>query len=123
MPKTTLTEKRRATNVAQYVRLSGPRNRAVRAVKPPPLPPPRIPFDGERQTFVCLYLNLITSEHPEVDIAQEFWRCYKHLLEGGTLANLPIMLIDREAFLEELARVKAQKSYLLDDPIPKEEEP
>lgn len=113
----------RASDVDRLVRMSRPRDGAVRAVDAPKKPkkpaaptPPRVPFDGERQTFVCLYLNLITSEHPEADIALEFWRCYKHLLEGGTPESMPVRLINRQLFLDELARVKAQKAYLLDDP-------
>lgn len=128
-------------DINRYARLSDSRNSTVRkvAVKPPEAPapapvvapptppvtaskpkvvfaPPKTPFDGERQTLVCLYLHLFTSEHPEGDLAKEFWNCYRHLLEGGGLADMPLRLVNRHSFLEEVENLKAGKGLLLDYP-------
>jgi hypothetical protein len=106
--------------VHRIARLSGARNPAVRKVAKPAKAAapsqPRIPFNGERQTLVCLYLHLLTSEHPEVDVSVEFFRCFKHLLEGGDADSLPLQLIGKDQFHQELKQVLASKAYLLDDP-------
>lgn len=133
MPKPTRPKVSRSKNVNRYLRLLDVRNGTLREVveekktKVPPTikPVPHIeakphntdiPFDGERQVLMCLYLNLLTSTHTEVDIASEFWRCYRHLLENGAIEDLPVRIVDLEMLLEEVARVKAREQLVLDDP-------
>lgn len=127
--KTVRAPRRPKSDGTQHVRLSGTWDGAVRALaakaaakeaakkkKPRVLPAPRTPFDGERQTLLCLYLHLFISEHPEGVVATEFFRAYRHLLEGGSLDTLPLQLVNKEQFLTEVAELKAGKRLLLDDP-------
>lgn len=43
-----------------------------------------------------LFIALETSEATEEEIAKEFYQCYKHLLDGGSVSELPINILDAD---------------------------
>jgi hypothetical protein len=139
MRKSTRSKVPGSKSVDRYVRLLNLRDgpvREVAAALPAPTPPvPRSPvpkaakpvvqdaaFNGEHQAMLCLYLNLLTSKHSEVDISTEFWRCYRHLLEGGSMDDLPVRIVNLPQLLEEVALVQKHEAHVLDDPPKKRKE-
>lgn len=67
-----------------------------------------------KQVVNHLFVMLVTSVHDEGAIGPEFYRCYRHLVEGRPLSELPLTLADREEFLAFFHAIKASVSD--DDP-------
>ena len=89
------------SDINRYVRLSEVRNRAFRAVKTAKILPPAT-HDRLRQILVLLYHCLFLSPSSETEIAVEYFRCSRHLIEGGDVDTLPLTLVSREVFKNKL---------------------
>ena len=88
-------------DLARYARVSRVRDKTLRAVGVEKAPIPDV-NDSFRQTIVLLYHEVILSVLPEHDVATEFFRCFQHLIEGGTVDTMPLTFIDRSAFKAKL---------------------
>jgi hypothetical protein len=60
-----------------------------------------------KQVVNHLFASLMASEYTEEEIALEFWRAYRHLIENLPLSSLPLRLLDKVVFLAFVAEVKA----------------
>jgi hypothetical protein len=103
MPKPSRTGPTKS-DINRIVRVSEVRDRAFRAVGEPRgkkiLPPAT--HDRLRQMIVLLHYVLFLSPHTEAEIALEFHRCTRHLIEGGDVDTLPLTLISLEVFKRKL---------------------
>jgi len=88
------------SDIDRYVRLPQLRDRAFRGLAIAPAT-----HDPHRQTIVALYLALFVSNKEEIEIALDFWRCYRHIIEGHSLDTIPLMTVSKEEFLEKLKYV------------------
>lgn len=52
-----------------------------------------------------LYLALFTSAHSEETIALEFYRLYRHLLEGESVDALPSRLVDKDELVAHIKKI------------------
>lgn len=100
-------------DVNRYVRMSQVRDRTLRAVGKQHSPPPAT-HDHLRQTLVLLFNILFLSSHPEQEVALEYLRCSRHLIEGGDVDTLPLSLVNREAFKRKLAHAIEHGTILND---------
>jgi hypothetical protein len=97
--------------------VSNLRDRTVRAVKAESVSVASSPtYDLHRQVVVSLHVALLTSAHDERAMAEEFWRCYRHLLEGGAVDDIPLKLISRKTFLNQLQKTVQEGQSIFNDP-------
>lgn len=90
------------------------RNVAVRALKNES----HILYDARIHQRVVNYLftAYFTSPYPEEIVAVEMWACYRHLLEGGAVSELPISLINKRAAVAAIRKILRGELVLFDDP-------
>lgn len=105
------------SDIDRYVRLPQLRDRAFRGLTIAPAS-----HDPHRQIIVALYLTLFVSNKEEVEIALEFWRCYRHIIEGHSIDSIPLTLIPKSVFLEKLQYILDHGS-LFDELVNKGEPP
>lgn len=65
--------------------------------------------------MVLLFQSLFLSSKSEVEVALEYFRCMRHLIEGGDVDTLPLTLVSREVFKNKLANALTHGSILNDD--------
>jgi hypothetical protein len=98
-----------ARELRRLASLSRSRHRAVRTETLTPdlhLHKPAI----HKQVVNHLFVMLFTSPHEESEIALEFWRAYRHLVESRPIAELRLSLINRDEFVAFFNAVKAAES-------------
>lgn len=100
-------------DVNRYFRVPQVRDRALRAVDKSGAAPPAT-HDGLRQTLVLLFQYLFLSPKSETEIALEYFRCSRHLIEGGDVDTLPLTLVSREVFKRALTEAIEHGSILND---------
>jgi hypothetical protein len=52
-----------------------------------------------------LYTCYLASAHPEPRLAHEFWRAYRHFVEGRSILDFPFTLIDRDHAVNQLRKI------------------
>jgi hypothetical protein len=88
----------------QLARLPEMRNRAVRATVEEKA---RVFADANLHKSIVnfLFTYYIVAPVDERACAMEFWRCYRHLLEGESVVTLPILLLDKALIVAQLERI------------------
>lgn len=61
-----------------------------------------------------LFSQYVTSAHPEALIAQEFWKVYRHLMEGRSILEFEFLLIDRTSTVNQLRKILRGELVSLD---------
>lgn len=116
MPKVPKPPRRGPTkaDINRICRVPQVRDRALRAVGKPSHTPIPSTHDALRQTLVLLFHALFLSTRPEAEVALEYFRCSRHLIEGGDVDTLPLTLVSREVFKTKLANALETGSILND---------
>jgi hypothetical protein len=63
--------------------------------------------DAQRHKAIVTYLfvELWTAPADEQSVAQQFYECYRHLVEGGRLDELPLRIIPQADVVRALRRI------------------
>jgi hypothetical protein len=69
-----------------------------------------------KQVTVWLFTAYFTSPHSERDVAVELWACYRHLLEGGKVEDLPITLLNRRLAIAMIRKILRGELPQFEDP-------
>lgn len=102
------------SDINRIVRVSQVRDRAFRAVDKNTKIIPPATHDRLRQMLVLLYYCLFLSPEPEHEVAIEYFRCSRHLIEGGEVDTLPLTLISLEVFKTKLKNALEDGTILND---------
>lgn len=94
----------RASDIAELADVSELRKRAFRALKSNQA---HVFVDPVLHKRICnfLFTCYATAPGPELSIAAEFWKAYRHFVEGRSILDFPFTLIDREYAVASLRKI------------------
>lgn len=52
-----------------------------------------------------LYTCYLSAPDPELHLAAEFWKAYRHFVEGRSILDFPFVVIDREYAVTQLRKI------------------
>gem|GEM_PF-3854381 len=64
---------------------------------------------------MLLFHTLFLSSRPEVEVALEYLKCSRHLIEGGDVDTMPLTLVNRETFKRRVVAAIESGSILNDE--------
>jgi hypothetical protein len=67
-----------------------------------------------RDVVNFLFTCYLTSPATELNLAVEFWRAYRHLVEGRSILDFPFAVIDREYVVSQLRKILRGDSISLE---------
>jgi hypothetical protein len=69
--------------------------------------------EHHRDAVTLLFVWLYTAPATEAQVAQQFYECYRHLAEGGSVDTLPLKIVPKTDVVHAIRRsLRGDKPYI-----------
>lgn len=104
----------RSCDIADIAYVSELRNCAVRAIRRDYSHVLSDPILHKR-IVTFLFSCYMAAPAPELRISAEFWKAYRHMIEGGSILDFPFTLLDKEYVVAQLRKILRGDPITLDE--------